>query len=596
MKRGSEGLHPSQSSSPPLSGLQLKSALYSKVDKMTTDHDAPPPPYTPNDPLTPTSSQFSPSPFQPNYGPDHLVPVYRLNSIEPDQGLPAVQSQLLPMSPTFSSAVPYFESREPQVQATNPPTSIATHTIFITPTDITHNLNLSTIPLCWRNTSTSLDLTPTDLSTFANYLLPPAASSHAAFRIRASSKKDEKQPLSPTDGETQPERESRIAQVVAEWNEAFFLPRGLRAEVRFIPVRPPYMARGLEPICEACVIANGTRPRYVAHEGGTEVEVPVFASQPPATYEASPPYSSGPFQALRSAAERRHEWSARIHGHVRHHRCGERGRGRGRDPFGGRRRRSVSSSSSSDSSRSRSRSGRGGRNGRGGFGAPNRRCRNGNKHWRKRRSSSSSSFSCDPDSDFHQGHHEGTAESRRNRNHTGRERTRGRSHSTSTSPSTASSRSPSKASYRSFDDSGINPNIFRALASLQNEAQNAKYEAKVTIAQLKRDLHAKKAEMMREGGREEWARHKRREKMNAKMQMRSIKTTLHEALGVLKKEMKGLKGDMKEDCKGNKEEWKNKRNAEWAAKKHEWERFKREWDTWKQERKRGSQDWERRNK
>jgi hypothetical protein len=247
---------------------------------MTTDPYLAPPPYTPSDPLTPATTQGPESPRRLRGG-DGQVPVYSPTTANEDavEGPPTCDDT--PRSP----AAAYFEERGLRI---NTHEDAILHQLFISPADRAEDL--SSIPLCWRNRTN--DLTQADMSTFANFLLPPDANTRLPPKLRAELASDEKSPASPTDTESDAERKTRMSLVVAEFNEGFFYPRGLLVELVFVPHHPPHAARGLDPICQSCVAANNSASRYAAQTYSQPVQPPMpheMAMPPP-----QPPMAHGP--------------------------------------------------------------------------------------------------------------------------------------------------------------------------------------------------------------------------------------------------------------------------------------------------------------
>ena len=378
---------------------------------MTTDPDYPPPPYTPSDPLTSATTQAPGSPLRLR-GSDGQTPAYSPRTTEGvvDGGPPALNEAS--EAPGFSSANAYFEQRGHDI---NTHDGVTLHQLFVSPADRAEDI--ARIPLCWRNRTN--DLTQADVSTFANFLLPPATNTRLPPKLRADVASDEKLPVSPTDIESDTERRARMALVVSEWNDAFFYPRGLLVQIVFVPRHPPHAARGLDPVCQSCVAANNSASRYATQAPpsipcGRDMRSPqpsmahgheVFPNgAPPFAMYGRMPFKFGPFQdGMERLANGRGRSLGRgrndcffgrgaFYSNMHHHRhlyYGRQSRSRNRS--------SSSSSSSSESGSDRRHSGRhawmdrGIDRGRGR--AEARACRRERHHRRRRRSSSVNSSS-----------------------------------------------------------------------------------------------------------------------------------------------------------------------------------------------------------
>lgn len=495
---------------------------------MTTDPDCPPPPYTPSDPLTPATTQAPGSPLRLRGG-DGQIPAYspRTTAGVADEGSPT--SDAASQAPGFSSARAYFEQRGLRI---NPHDDTTLHQLFVSPADRAEDI--ARIPLCWRNRTS--DLTQADMSTFANFLLPPDANTRLPPKLRADLASDEKDAISPTDIESDAERRARMSLVVSEWNEAFFYPRGLQVEIVFVPRHPPYAARGLDPICQSCVAANNSASRYAAQAPYQEMPpsmpygIGMLPPRPPMAHgpEAFPygvpphaPYGRMPFGFgyFRDGIERLANGRGRS-------------RGRGRDDYFA---------------------------GRAGFHSNNHRHRHLH-HGRRPRSSSRSSSSSSSSSESDSGRHHSSRHTRRDRG-PGRgrgcaeacgrrrerhRRRRGRSSSTSSSSSSGSESSIDWVSTRDVQGLGLQA-IISGIAAAKLGKEGEKFG-------LKMEQMAQKfgANMENVGN-----------KIDAKLAIKELKEGLKEMKREnptgWKKELKGFKKDFKQQMKEVKRERKGAR-------------------------------------
>lgn len=176
---------------------------------MTPKHLAPdeaPPPYTPSDPLTPSSSNISTTgDAQPQANVEY-VPLYS-RSIVPAN---------------FISAAGYFQEHPPPREHELDEV-VLEHALTIYARSKAKDYHR--FPRCWRTRAE--EISKHDWRTFLNYLLPP----HLGYasdqpnlppKLRAELRRDQKD----RPQESGEERKNRIAAVVGEWNDLFFVPRG----------------------------------------------------------------------------------------------------------------------------------------------------------------------------------------------------------------------------------------------------------------------------------------------------------------------------------------------------------------------------------
>ncbi|KAL8741847.1 MAG: hypothetical protein Q9190_005593 [Brigantiaea leucoxantha] len=164
--------------------------------------EAPPPPYSPQDghsaptsPLTPDTTSL---PFRPSLRGGYARPA--------------------DLDPLVSSAGAYFEERPCTIHS---PSAILEHHLVI-PGETTGHVFQFPHP---RNQYRDRDITNFDWNTFNNFLFPIHTDRNSAkagdHRQRSASPKDAL------------DRQARIEDVVAEWNEKFFGPRGVRISAVF---------------------------------------------------------------------------------------------------------------------------------------------------------------------------------------------------------------------------------------------------------------------------------------------------------------------------------------------------------------------------
>ncbi|WEW55718.1 hypothetical protein PRK78_001151 [Emydomyces testavorans] len=189
-----------------------------------------PPPYTPTDPLTPSSTNISVEDESPPESSPENVPSY---------------SHSVQSSANFISAVPFFNERPPSVlHSPDEATSVHTLTIYAR----SQAKDYSRFPRCWR--SRSEEVTQHDWLTFLNYLLPShlgPASNHPDLprKLRREIERDHKDRAQESDEQ----RRTRIAAVVDEWNRCFFGPRAMSVAYGFAPEAGTV---AMSPLCPKC--------------------------------------------------------------------------------------------------------------------------------------------------------------------------------------------------------------------------------------------------------------------------------------------------------------------------------------------------------
>ncbi|PGH12335.1 hypothetical protein AJ80_06745 [Polytolypa hystricis UAMH7299] len=244
------------------------------------DDDDAPPPYTPVDPLTPASSNTSSASGGVTATATATVTATPATVLTPpasDINTPTTSTTTedipaytyIPESPAnFITAGPYFLQRAQASSPPPPPPALTPAPLLITPPQsasthsaddfLEHTLTIYSRsqskdyprpPRCWR-TIPDEHLTQLDWNTFLNYVFPPhlapaATQMNLPRKLRAEIERDHKDCAQESDVE----RRTRIAAVVAEWNHEFFAPRGLS-------VRHVYIGAGETapptPLCPMC--------------------------------------------------------------------------------------------------------------------------------------------------------------------------------------------------------------------------------------------------------------------------------------------------------------------------------------------------------
>ncbi|KAL2011711.1 hypothetical protein VTN00DRAFT_4429 [Thermoascus crustaceus] len=247
--------------------------------------DEAPPPYAAVDPLLSQADNSSSSngdvstivPQRPIQLPLRLrggeAPAY--DTITPFDGssssVSGEQEQLPSSSPSiispvnFASAAGFFEERPPPPIVDQDEVEILQHQMTIYPRSQAKDFPRR--PRCWnpRADGTETEITQQDWDTFLNFLFPPhlgpaASSAHLPRRVRAEVARDRKD----RPQETDEEREARIAAVIAEWNQGFFLPRGTC--ISWVYVKN-LEATPASPLCPRCYPA-ATKATQVSRNRG----------------------------------------------------------------------------------------------------------------------------------------------------------------------------------------------------------------------------------------------------------------------------------------------------------------------------------------
>ena len=136
---------------------------------------------------------------------------------------PSLPSEMPPDENDISSAISYFEDRdEPDLHRAGVYLSLVEHTIAFNG-ETTRNELAFPLPI---ETYIARDVTSLDWSTFVKYLFPMHDEIRNAQRHSFV-------------GQDTPARRDRILAVIAEWNENFFKPRGIRIRADFSPL-PSY--------------------------------------------------------------------------------------------------------------------------------------------------------------------------------------------------------------------------------------------------------------------------------------------------------------------------------------------------------------------
>ncbi|EEP80951.1 predicted protein [Uncinocarpus reesii 1704] len=209
------------------------------LTKAIHDGDAPPP-YTPTDPLTPSTPDADEPSEQPVA---EEVPSY---------------SQTVQSSPNFISAVPYFTERPPTV-AHGPGDEILEHAITI----------------YTRSQAQRLCPIPTMLAISIRGI-HPARLANLPRKLRQEIERDRKD--RPQENDEQ--RKARIAAVAGEWNSFFFRPRAMNVVIHFAPENG---ATTTSPLCPKCY---PSAVRSMPLRPGAHASMPRSQTAP-----AAPPYS-----------------------------------------------------------------------------------------------------------------------------------------------------------------------------------------------------------------------------------------------------------------------------------------------------------------
>lgn len=201
-------------------------------------------------------------------------------SSDGSSGYPVSRDQSSSIIPpvNFASAAGFFEERPPppvSVPAGDEQREILRHHMTIYPRSQAKDFPRR--PRCWNRAraqadgtnepNNEIDITQQDWDTFLSFLFPPhlgpaASSAHLPRRLRAEIARDRKD----RPQETDEEREARIAAVIAEWNQGFFLPRGTCVSWVYVKSLENTPASPLCPRCypAATAAAQVLRDRGVA--------------------------------------------------------------------------------------------------------------------------------------------------------------------------------------------------------------------------------------------------------------------------------------------------------------------------------------------
>ncbi|KAJ9301533.1 hypothetical protein DTO271G3_1668 [Paecilomyces variotii] len=239
------------------------------------DPDEAPPPYAPVDPLlsvNANSNVISPiNPHQPSMqlrGGEAPIPYTGTAYSDVSSTFSAGRSSLSSVSPVnYLSAAGVVEERPPPAfQERN----VLQHRLTIYPK--TQAKDFPRRPRCWN--AVADEISQQDWDTFLNFLFPPhlapaATSDLLSPRLRAEIQRDRKDRPQETDDE----RKARIAGVISEWNQSFFLPRGAR--ISWIYVADLESAPS-SPLCPRCYPAatSASQNRTTARSRSVETLVP----------------------------------------------------------------------------------------------------------------------------------------------------------------------------------------------------------------------------------------------------------------------------------------------------------------------------------
>ena len=181
-------------------------------------NEVPPPPYTPSNPSSPTDSS-SPPPARLSLRGGYIRPTLSSNASN------------------FTSAAAYFEERPCTLRS---PNEILEYCITL-PADATRESLYSSLP---ERKFQDRDVHVADWYTFVNYLIPdqPELSTEKEKKLDRNEDSDE--------------RYERIEAMVAEWNEGFFCPRGVRILCDHRPLEAPAY-RSLIDLSENDTSVNG---------------------------------------------------------------------------------------------------------------------------------------------------------------------------------------------------------------------------------------------------------------------------------------------------------------------------------------------------
>ncbi|KAJ5576470.1 hypothetical protein N7535_003396 [Penicillium sp. DV-2018c] len=221
--------------------------------------EAPPPPYSPTDPLLAPDTRNGVS----------QAPIPLVGNVSPSQGASSSRNPALPtVVPTqFTSAAAYFEERVPSILDES--RELLQHHMTIYPRSQAKDYPRRPRCLAARYD----EITQQDWDTFLKYLFPPhlglaASSRHLPRQLRAEISRDRKD----RPQESDEQRRARIAAVVAEWNECFFGFRGAR--IVFVYVGEPHSAPS-SALCPRCYpAATGSTEGLPARQANAPLPIP----------------------------------------------------------------------------------------------------------------------------------------------------------------------------------------------------------------------------------------------------------------------------------------------------------------------------------
>jgi hypothetical protein len=223
--------------------------------------EAPPPPYSPVDPLLAPANTRNNSVSQ--------APIPLGVNVSPS---PGASGSRIPAQPTvvpaqFTSAAAYFEERVPSVLDES--RDLLQHHMTVYPRSQAKDFPRR--PRCWA--SRFDEIAQQDWDMFLKYLFPShlglaASSQHLPRQLRAEIRRDRKD--RPQENDEQ--RRARIAAVVSEWNECFFGFRG--AHIAFVYVGEPDSAPS-SALCPRCYpAATGSIEGLPARQMNAQLPVP----------------------------------------------------------------------------------------------------------------------------------------------------------------------------------------------------------------------------------------------------------------------------------------------------------------------------------
>ncbi|KAI4133841.1 MAG: hypothetical protein LQ347_002032 [Umbilicaria vellea] len=289
-----------------------------QLPRLSTNSLPPPPPYSPHDILTPASSSSSNAPTHPDVAEPPVITAPRGGYMSPVVGTE---------EESYPSAAAYFEDRPCSFPY---PGNVLHYHLVTSPAISPEDLSYPQPDSHYR----VRDVSCQDWATFVNHVL-----SHnlGTGQRNAKTAHEEKGRAKRQDT---PERRRMIEATVAEWNEGFFGPRGIRIHAE------------LPDVSEATLVAapsySGEPNPRVSYRESTP-SAPFVASQPicaprePLSAQPPAPYGRFPFQWAHGLSGQAHAYTDRLHTHKGEHTAHHH-----------RRRRSVSSTSSSSSSSSSS--------------------------------------------------------------------------------------------------------------------------------------------------------------------------------------------------------------------------------------------------